>query len=159
MSHAWAKDWWIVAVVLPVWHRCAGWLLMDVLCPRDSKTGTGAAIKCHPQVIPQPVLSLPVLWQPSSWAHLCLPWDLLPLWVVALRLLSALLGRVSGAAPAQPCSSTASHNSNTLPTERCLRKQDKFWDICRKSSIRVFLFCNDFHFSFQSRKSRAYTGH
>lgn len=36
-------------------------MLMDVLCPRDSKAGTGAAVKCHPQATRQPLLSLPVL--------------------------------------------------------------------------------------------------
>lgn len=140
-------------------------VLVDVWCLRYSKSGIGTAVKCQPLLTQQPVLTPPAqFFQPSFWAPHCLAHlHLLHVWVSAACCSVAAkcpAGWFSEATPAQQCSCSAICSSNTLLTERCLHKHDRFWDICRKSFIRVFqFFNNDFHFCFYSRKSRAYTGH
>lgn len=77
-----------------------------------------------------PVLGPHIAWHPCI-SRRC---ELLPLVTPWLLLRCILLGWFSEATPAQQCS------CNTLLTERCLHKQERFQDICRKSFVTVFLF-------------------
>lgn len=121
-----------------------GLCLLDVLCPRYSKTGIGTAVKCCPSLTRQPALSppapfySPVLGPHIAW-HTCMSRTCEPLPLVAVWLHSVLLGWFSEATWAQQWSCSARRNSNTLLTEHCLHEQDGFLDICRKNCITVFV--------------------
>lgn len=65
---------------------------------------------------PNSQCSLYLFFDSPVLGHICVShrWKLLPLWVVALRSLSALLGGLRGNTSLQPCSSTVSQNSNMV---------------------------------------------
>lgn len=151
----------MVVVVLCVWRRCAEsdcayGCIMSQRQQGCSRSSSEMSSTGHPTASALSTCSLTAQFlgtfvSPAD--ESCCLCELL-LWDHSVLCWGGSQGQHQLTALLQHCKSEQQHGA-----ECCLHKQDKFQDICRKSFIRVFLFCNDFNFSFLFRKSRAYTGH